>query len=120
MTVKITTETRSYVARPGDPNDEWDRGDTGQELTNVSAHFTDEEVDTDSVYHGSVFAVEPNGAGYVYAVIAIYSTGDTFGREDGQVAVMDVFSASKEAATVANELGGSYYVRGLMAEYEKV
>jgi hypothetical protein len=110
--IQIIVETTEYETSEQDPEDSWDRADTTMEVVGVSAIRVSDRVDrvSDRVevrrgwYGNDTFDVEPNERGLVYAVIARYSTGDTFGRDDGRVQVMDVFDNNEEAAALTEAL----------------
>lgn len=71
------------------------RGATGGAVTNVIAFI---EADAKSYYgdsHGKDLDVRPGDV--VYAVVASYTTGDTFGREGGQAKVLDFFQDPDQA-----------------------
>jgi hypothetical protein len=104
--IQIIVETTEYETSEPDPEDSWDRADTAMEVVGVSAIRVSGRVEIRHGWYGNdTFDVEPNEHGFVYAVIARYSTGDTFGHDDGRVQVMDVFDNNEAAAalTVALE-----------------
>jgi hypothetical protein len=74
------------------------RGTTNTEASDFSARYVEGE---GNPYRGMIypggFDSDARPGDTVYAVILRYSTGDTFGREDGQTICLDVFS-SKELA----------------------
>lgn len=69
-----------------DPTDEWSRDSFRTHPHSFSAHKSDL----------GEFEV-PDGTDIVKAVVAVYSTGDTFGYDEGNVQVMDVFDNDKDA-----------------------
>lgn len=73
------------------------RGSTGGRVSNVIAFI--EATEKPQPYYGDsagkVMDVLPGDV--VYAVVAGYSTGDTFGREGGQAKVVDFFQDPDEA-----------------------
>lgn len=107
--IQIILDTWQYETSEADPNDSWDRPDTAMELRNVSAITTSNRVEVGyrGWYGNDTFDVAPNEHGLVYAVIARYSSGDTFGRDDGRVAVMDVFDNNEDAAALTEALEDS-------------
>lgn len=96
--MKITVEaaTETWLTSQADPGDEWSRDSTAGRVTDVTAR----ENPTASDYSSSD---EWNGeldvavGGTVYAVVADYESGDTFGRSGGYAQVVDVFTDSAEA-----------------------
>lgn len=104
--IQVIVETTEYETSEPDPEDSWDRANTQMEVVGVSAIKTSKriEIDKRGWYGVDVFDVEPNEQGFVYAVIARYSTGDTFGRDDGRVQVMDVFDNNENAAALTEAL----------------
>jgi hypothetical protein len=104
--IQIIVDTSEYETSEPDPEDSWDRANTATELKNVSAIVITKRVEVGyrGWYGNDTFDVDANSGDLVYAVIARYSTGDTFGNDDGRVAVMDVFSNVEEAATLTEAL----------------
>lgn len=109
MTVRIELHTSVYDTSVPDPSDSWDRANTRTELNDVTAHFSDRSSDESMRgYYGSeTFDVEPDDHGFVYVVIARYSTGDTFGNDDGHARVMDVFNEIEKAEKLTEVLEGT-------------
>lgn len=100
MRILIDTETRTWTNRERDESDEWDNGDTGSEVSNVTARLTDRDVTDYS--DDSIVRELPVGPGdTVYAVVADYESGSTFGRNGGYASVLDVFTTEIEAAALA-------------------
>jgi hypothetical protein len=106
--IVVSAETEIHSVREADPNDPWDSGDTSGSVTNVIA-FIDPH---DGHHYGSSKAkpmAVPFGA-TVYAVVADYSTGDTFGTSGGHAQVLDFFITVEEAEGLleAAKAGGDY------------
>lgn len=107
--VRIDTETETWTTRARDETDSWDNGDSAGRVSNVTAHFTNAEIH-DWAYSGDSLSKEfaedlPAGT-LLYAVVADYESGSTFGRSGGYAQVLDVFllkSAADELAEVANQ-----------------
>jgi hypothetical protein len=93
--IVISAETETHVTRHPDPDDEWDSGDTDGHVSNVIAY-----VETrNNHYYGSSECVELDVTvgGTVYAVVADYDSGSTFGRDGGHAQVLDAFATMEEA-----------------------
>lgn len=109
MAIKIILETRHYTLNDGDdPSVEWGNRDTDvTELESVYASLTGDTAEPGR-YWGSrevaTFNLDAGTGDTVYAVIAQYSTGDTFGRSEGLVSVMDAFSDLDEAKNLVEQL----------------
>lgn len=103
----VTAETEEWTTRSPDPDDEWDIGDTEGRVSNVVAF---EEKTTQGYYGASHSRDLPVSAGdSVWAVVADYESGCTFGRSGGHADVMEVFASADEAeafASVAMKLDG--------------
>lgn len=104
--IQIIVHTTEHETSEADPSDPWDRPNTAVEVAGVSAIKTPQRVEVGyRGWHGNdTFDVEPNEYGVVYAVIARYSTGDTFGHDAGRVQVMDVFDNNEDAAALTEAL----------------
>lgn len=101
--IVVTAETERWTSRPADPRDSWDSGDTEGRVTDVIAYI---ESRTDRSHYGGSVCVDldvPLG-GTVYAVVADYSSGDTFGRSGGHASVLDAFATKDEAEALADAL----------------
>lgn len=96
--VRVEVETDSWEAREADSSDSWDRGDTEGHVAGVVA-FELKDAKRPHVGTGSCGEKElPVRVGSrVWAVVAQYSTGDTFGRDGGQAQLLDVFASEDEA-----------------------
>jgi len=99
--VVVSAETREWVTRDRDPGDSWDIGDTAGEVTNVVAWLDPKEVS----YYGESHGKDIPGAKIgdtVYAVVADYESGCTFGRSGGHATVLDFFANPEEARALAD------------------
>jgi hypothetical protein len=93
--IVISAEVDRRETRAADPNDEWDSGDTEGHVTNVIAY-----VETEVHYYYGASACVDLVAGYgttVYAVVADYDSGSTFGHDGGHAQVLDGFLTPEEA-----------------------
>jgi len=98
--VVVSAETRTWTTRPADPSDRWDNGDTAGEVTNVVAWLEGQEVN----YYGDSHGKDIEGADLgtkVWAVVADYESGCTFGRDGGHAQVLDFFDNPAEAKALA-------------------
>lgn len=98
MKIVVSAETEITSVREADPDDPWDSGDTSGHVSNVFA-FPDK---SNGHHYGASVSrdldVKPGGT--VYAVVADYESGDTFGRSGGHADVLDVFATEEEAAAL--------------------
>lgn len=90
-TVYFNTKEHNYTIREPYHDDDWDRGVHGCDITLLDARLTAprypyENADTEEV-------IEPGDV--LFVVKVTYSTGDTFGRNDGCV---DIPFVSKDAS----------------------
>lgn len=104
------------MTRHGDPDDRWDRDDTAATLDGFHVERTDEPEETYRGMFASVFEV-PDDARSIFVVYADYDTGDTFGRDDNQIMIMevcdDLFEAQSLARTLEQAAGWSVTVNGI-------
>ena len=70
--------TREYVTRKRNPDDQWDRDNTRSEHAMQYITIAAQSSWNTVTYPG---LVKPNDK--VYLLFAVYSTGDSFGRDDG-------------------------------------
>lgn len=97
MKLNVQVDTSSYVTQPRDPEDDWDRDNTGQTINSVKVYAG--EQDSSGWASWGYPEVDPDVemGDKVYVVILRYSTGDTFGHDDGEHAVADVFKYKEDA-----------------------
>lgn len=101
MTTRIRVVEKVYSgwSRVPDQDDEWDNGDT------YEVHqFLGFEVVQEGKYYDLEVPFEVVEDRPYYLVIATYSTGSTFGREDGKVDFVWLFEDREPAKKVAREL----------------
>ena len=97
--VVVSAETESWTTREVDPNDSWDVGDTDGRVSNVVAF-----IERAHGYYGDSHGKDIPDAKIgdtVYAVVADYSSGCTFGRSGGHAQVLDFFTTGDEAMDLA-------------------
>lgn len=92
-----TTESHRVTQEP-DPGDSWDRGNTAtqvtlERMTLSTPQYSFEQINYPEAHYSVATSLcdpdEPVEAGEsIFVVVATYSTGDTFGRDDGNVALM--------------------------------
>lgn len=80
----------SITTREPDPDDDWDRGDTMFASTGIRAVLQD----------GGRFDLPVAPGDTVYAIVGVYDTGDTFGRDDQQHDVLGAFKSMAKAYAV--------------------
>lgn len=107
MIVTVSAETETWSTRTRDYNDSWDQGDTAGRVVNVWAAVSP-DANPDGYWGDScILDLEGVEAGTtLYAVVADYSSGCTFGRDGGHASVLDAFATVEEAqALVTAALG---------------
>jgi hypothetical protein len=99
--ILISAETRTWTTRPRDESDSWDNGDTAGEVSNVWACVEDQ---AEQHYYGESEVVELNvqAGDTIFAVVADYESGCTFGRDGGHAQILDAFLSSNEANACAS------------------
>ncbi|AVD99299.1 hypothetical protein SEA_BILLNYE_116 [Streptomyces phage BillNye] len=94
----------SYQSEPGEDTDEpysW-RGVETTEISDVEAVYSKGEGNPHrGMIRPGAFSCEAEPGDTVYAVIVRYSTGDTFGREEGLAICLDVFTDADKAEELA-------------------
>lgn len=98
--IVVSAETRTWTTRERDTSDSWDTGDTAGEVTNVVASIEAQEVSYYGESHGKDIPDLKIGD-TVYAVVADYESGCTFGRDGGHASVLDFFATAQEARDLA-------------------
>lgn len=99
--VIVSAETEQWTTRPADPSDRWDTGDTRGQVKNVIAFLDPRQTEG---YRGGescarhLEGVKPGDT--VFAVVADYESGSTFGRDGGYAQVLDVFTTQEEAGAL--------------------
>ena len=78
ISIDISTTTYTEVTRAADPNEQWDGDDLNHSFSINGWYRTD----------GGPYRIDPEKP--VYGVYVIYSTGNSFHREDGVGEVMMV------------------------------
>jgi hypothetical protein len=98
MKIVVSAETEVHTTRNPDPTDSWDQGDTAGHVSNVFA-FLDKST---GHYYGDSVSRDLNVTygDTVYAVVADYESGSTFGRSGGHAQVLDVFTTEEDAAAL--------------------
>lgn len=99
--IVVSAETEVWSTRDPDPSDSWDAGDTTGRVVGVRAW---EERDWERSGHSRYGGydswsgdLDARAGDYVYAVVADYESGSTFGRDGGHASILDVFTDVKEA-----------------------
>lgn len=103
--IVVSAEVEVWSTRPPDPDDSWDAGDTAGRVVGVHAWTAREWESSSHRRYGGYDSwsgelnVQPGG--YVYAVVADYESGSTFGRDGGHASVVDVFTDIEMADALA-------------------
>lgn len=99
--VFINVRSSSSITRWADRNDDWDRDDT----------YTDHTINGISLSQGNSFSYEsmmacfrPTPGEVYYLVYANYDTGDTFGRDQGNIDFVDLYTDETLAWDMARML----------------
>ncbi len=101
----VLQDSYSYVTRPADPNDEWDRDDTAANLLVSGVRIADRYFDT-------ALPSEYDPSKPLYLVWADYDTGDSFGSYCNKFEAIDLFQDEQRANKAMNDLHkGSGYTR---------
>ena len=90
--IRINDNSYCEVTRERDPHDEWSGEDTYTGHSIESFHVVD---DDDHCDISVVFDID-DGKDY-YLLYAIYSTGDSFSRNDGEIALIDLYETKEMA-----------------------
>lgn len=100
MKIVVTAETEEWSTRERDPNDEWDIGDTDGRVSNVVAYV---DSINEHFYYGASAGkeIDATAGDTVYAVVADYNSGCTFGQSGGHADVLDFFVSNEEAEALA-------------------
>jgi hypothetical protein len=117
----------SQVEAP-DPDDEWSRGETytSTYITGLLAGDTVDieplEIQTDD---GGVYYFDGSLGDAVYLVVIKYSTGNTFGRSGGHIALAGAFDSSDKAEQLAeavrkSKVAGEYGYLPWVGYFERV
>jgi hypothetical protein len=99
--IKIEVETQTWCTREPDPNDDWDTGDEDGYVSGVTATLVDLPPQTPDYCRERYEPVVGRG-GFIYVVVADYSSGNTFGTSGAQYQVLDVFTEVARAAALAD------------------
>lgn len=97
--IVVSVETEVWTTRDRDPDDDWDAGDTAGRVVGVHT-WTAREWENKTYYGGYDSwsgELDVQAGDYVYAVVADYESGSTFGRDGGHASILDVFTDVKEA-----------------------
>lgn len=99
--IVVSTEVENRTTRERDESDGWDIGDTEGYVSNVVAFI---EREGDPSYYGDSHGKDLPDVKIgdtVYAVVADYESGCTFGRTGASGAVLDFFTDPEEAQALA-------------------
>lgn len=103
LQVKTRIYSQGYSREP-DPSDKWDRGDMYQEYGGIEVYYSKDNACLGYITNTleADFDVKPGDV--VFVVVVQYSTGDTFGRSDGQIHIYKIFNKYDEAADVQSKI----------------
>lgn len=90
--VKVIDNTHSEVTREGDPNDRWDRDDTYTYHHIKGIRLLDEGEYYDFI---TTFEVDPQKV--YFLLYGIYSTGNSFGHDEGEIQFVDLYETMEMA-----------------------
>lgn len=76
--IEIDVSTYTQTTRHADPTDKWDRDSTA-----VETHINGIRIKTDKDYRDISLSFQPESGKTYYLLHATYSTGDSFGSDDG-------------------------------------
>lgn len=109
----VDVDIRRWSSRDADPNDSWDRGNTDGSATVRGVHASDQK----GRLYENVPGVDANVGETVHLLYAMYSTGDSFGNDDGNFVAIAVFK-NAEAAIQASSLleDGPGYMQKIMLD----
>lgn len=106
MKVRVEVQTTSYITQDADPDDSWDRPNTAQDIVGWRAVKVEDNAKTNEDYYGereSLTVEVDDDSDEVFVVYAVYSTGDTFGNDSGQVQIADAFDDEATAWELYDE-----------------
>lgn len=124
--IVVSVDTEVWQTREPDPDDSWDAGDTSGRVVGVRA-WTARDWEQERRYGGYDSwdgDLDVSAGDYVYAVVADYESGSTFGRDGGHASVVDVFSdietadACAEAAEQAQDYRFEFQGREYYASWQ--
>jgi hypothetical protein len=102
MPILIGVETETWLTSEGDHESDSpyaERDSYDGRVTNVWASYSESEPRT---WSDSIVIEEPkNFNGTLFAVVADYSSGDTFGRDGGYAQILDAFADNETAEALA-------------------
>jgi hypothetical protein len=111
--LEVVNDHYSHTTRHPDTNDRWDRGNTHSNWTVSGLRLTNRE-------YGDVTAdFEVMAGDVLYMVYAIYSTGDSFGRdENGRIDYITVHKSGEIARANEKALNAKTTLKGKNGDYE--
>lgn len=107
--MKVAVDVKGYsheIIGSYNPSDGWDRPDTTFVYEGLDVWGSEDDPDKAALrgFYGTKFEVDASIGDEVYVLVAKYSTGDTFGHDDGRVTIVDVFSNAALAEKILSEL----------------
>lgn len=111
--IEVQSSTRVRVTRERNSANEWDQDDLDSDTTIIGVKPGSSDWYTEVT---SPFPLE-KGSEY-YLVYVVYSTGDSFHRESGRVAYIDLFIDSQKAEQCARDIQDHYNLTGNAARWK--
>jgi len=97
--ISIVTDYEKRITRRADRNDAYDRDDTATDHTIMGF-----EVVGDDSYKDFSVSFNPVPDRDYYLLMVIYDTGDSFGRDAGQLSLIDLYENQEMAADAAKAI----------------
>lgn len=97
--IKVIKEVNYYTIQEPDPNDSWDRGESGE-----NHYIRGIQIVSEKDYHDLVvnFPIQKNET--YFLVLVNYNTGNSFGRTNGKVEFIDLFKTEGKARQLAEKI----------------
>lgn len=108
----VAAKLYEYVTRHPE-SDGWDRGDIQTEYNGLRVYldrYPDEWAGYCTQEFYVNYSVTPGSA--VFPVVVRYSTGDTFGRNDGNISVVGVYQNAVTASEIEHAIWDDYREHG--------
>ena len=97
--IQVIDRVYTYVTREGDPEDRWDRDSTGESHDIQGIRVVDE-----NDYFDLTVDFEVVDDRDYYLLYGIYSTGDSFGHDEGRIQFVDLYESREVAEENAKRL----------------
>lgn len=107
MKFRIIDQAHGGYSRHPDPNDEWDRGEEYTNHNIVGAVLVDDETERRPWYDFDT-DIDVKVGDDVWLVYVVYSTGSSFGKVDGCIRYIDLFTDADEAFQLSRDIKADY------------